>query len=184
MPEITFARAVSWVWTIMGILLLLIGARHCRSTSEVTTLKCDASLCTFSSTRPGAARQVKGCLELVSFPRESLIRAEQVKLRNGEIVDTKGLPRRKQKTLAQTYAITWQFFGDDGAVVSSATVPMSRRGVGRRRPRESVQAIMEYVRRETHSLDVTEQKWTSAVGMILLIIGTLVLIMRLAVGNL
>ena len=43
--------------------------------------------------------------------------------------------------LPQSYSVTWNFLDDNGKPISTTTEPMSRRGIGRRKPRERVQVL-------------------------------------------
>ncbi|CAM9642109.1 unnamed protein product [Choristocarpus tenellus] len=61
---------------------------------------------------------------------------------------------------------------------------MTKYGLGKRVPRKQVAEIMKYVRDQTQELDIEEKRWFSSVGIVCMVFGVLLLLMRVAVGDL
>lgn len=171
-PKVSVAKALGWAWVVLGLMLAWTGTRFCASSREVSALDCDAEACTFTYWDASGS-------EVHVFPRDSFISAEQIKVRNGQIVDAK-IRTRRQKNVKSSYALTFTLEGAEEKVQK----PFSKRGIGRQDARSSVQQITRYINRETDEVHRSLDQWGSALGIILIVFGSLFLIARAATGNL
>ncbi|CAN0168424.1 unnamed protein product [Discosporangium mesarthrocarpum] len=174
-PQFTATTFFSWGWSLFAMLTLLGGVWHCNRHSHITQFQCAEKMCTLSQEINGVQRNLE------RFPHDRLVKAEVVQLKGGQIYNGRR-GNRKKRPLPQTYAVTWK--NKDGGGSDTTTVPITTYGLGRKILRKQVSEIMRYVRSQKEELDIEERRWLSSVGLVCFVFGGLLLLMRLAVGDL
>ncbi|CAM9147946.1 unnamed protein product [Chrysoparadoxa australica] len=178
-PKFSVITIISWGWTFGSIFLLIAGWRHCRYNSEATSLRCDLKSCRFQQMASAIV------LEDTTFPRENLKPAQTIKVRGGQIVSNSEAARKRgSKSMGTSYSVAWALMGDQGEVLELLSRPMSKRGLGRKAPRQAVAKIKRYISGEIDEVSLEESRWASGLGVVCLVFGSLLLIMRLVIWDL
>ncbi|CAM9281012.1 unnamed protein product [Ascophyllum nodosum] len=177
MPDPTVSSMLSFLWLLLGLLLIGGGYLHCSRHREESRLHCVEDVCTFSRdwTRGRSVEEYQ-------FLRESLTTATVGYLdKNGDVIEgkrTSRVSRREKRSMAQTYTVTWR----DAESGASTKRSMTQFGLGRRVPKEKVSKIMQYVKKQVDELDVREGRWITGVGIVCYAFGGILIVMRFALA--
>mmetsp|Transcript_19305 Transcript_19305/g.28531 ORF Transcript_19305/g.28531 Transcript_19305/m.28531 type:complete len:216 (+) Transcript_19305:79-726(+) len=173
LPKITPLKILGVSWVLVSLGLFVFGLYNCQSSSESIRLRCTKDVCGYSSKAGG------NVIEDAAFLRENFVSADLVKIVGGKILESPVSSRKKRKSSSSSYAIKWK-----DSRFGIVQKPMSHRSLGRNIPRQKVQEIMSYIRKETDEIEIEHTKWTSGIGLVCVIFGIMLFMMRMVVGNL
>ncbi|CAM9247025.1 unnamed protein product [Discosporangium mesarthrocarpum] len=101
-PSISRSFMASIGWVLVSSILIVCGYVYCRARLEVTNFDCDKMGCILEKTVKG----VKATS--MRLARENVVRAELVRVQNGEIVNAGAMRRQAQRRLGYSYAIVYK----------------------------------------------------------------------------
>jgi hypothetical protein len=174
---------VSLLLAAVCVLTIFGGIWHCRTKSYSYSLRCDTKECRYYSPESKKGQPI------YTFPRDDFVGYEEVNVRNQKIVvpdDALREGRRRRSRSKYGYSIQFEFkhkSDPDSRVKSNRKILLTPFDLGRRSSRSYARQLREYMAFESDSMNLTSSNYVSALGILLIFLGSIGLIICIVVGT-